>query len=57
MQLAYFSVISYNKKHAEVAELAYAAVSKTVGSNTLRVRLPPSAPLNDLAYGPETICA
>ncbi|GEM_PF-3610549 len=29
---------------AEVAELAYALVSKTSGGNTLRVQFPPSAP-------------
>ena len=43
------------KINAEVAELAYASVSKTDFLTDMRVQLPPSAPLNDLASGPKSV--
>ena len=37
--------LSHGSPHADVVELADAADSKSVGSNTMRVQVPPSAPM------------
>lgn len=46
--------LSHGSPHADVVELADAADSKSVGSNTMRVQVPPSAPMRCITENGQT---